>query len=209
MISNEQLIFLTSNIIEDFKDFSRKIKKFGKNHTYQKFEISNRHNVLSKELLDTKYTLIIDGKTMSYFDLLNESDKVIFLTLLSSSSSAICCRLAPKQKANLVKIVKKYINKITLSVGDGSNDVPMIMEANIGIGISGKEGTQVNILLIEAVRAADYSIGKFHFVKDLLLVHGRLGYRKISFYICYSFYKNIVVVLTEIYFIAFNFMIYL
>ena len=41
---------------------------------------------------------------------------------------------------------------ITLSVGDGANDVPMIMEAHIGVGISGVEGQQ-------AVSASDYAIG--------------------------------------------------
>lgn len=30
---------------------------------------------------------------------------------------------------------------ITLSIGDGANDVPMIMEAHIGVGVRGKEGT--------------------------------------------------------------------
>jgi phospholipid-translocating ATPase len=42
-------------------------------------------------------------------------------------------------------------NWVTLSIGDGANDVSMILEANIGVGIRGKEGTQ-------AVRSADYSI---------------------------------------------------
>jgi hypothetical protein len=51
----------------------------------------------------------------------------------------------------------------TLSIGDGANDVPMITEAHIGIGISGKEGTQ-------AVMASDYAIAQFSFLKRLLLV---------------------------------------
>ena len=33
-------------------------------------------------------------------------------------------------------------SKITLSIGDGANDVSMLLEANIGIGIFGKEGMQ-------------------------------------------------------------------
>lgn len=40
----------------------------------------------------------------------------------------------------------------TLAVGDGGNDVRMIQHADIGVGISGREGLQ-------AARAADYSIG--------------------------------------------------
>ena len=31
---------------------------------------------------------------------------------------------------------------ITVAIGDGANDVAMIQEADIGIGISGKEGRQ-------------------------------------------------------------------
>lgn len=45
----------------------------------------------------------------------------------------------------------------------------MILEANIGIGIRGKEGTQ-------AVRSADYSISQFSYLLRLLLIHGRFGY---------------------------------
>ena len=48
----------------------------------------------------------------------------------------------------LAKSQKKYI---TLAIGDGANDVSMILEAHIGVGIRGKEGTQ-------AVRSADYAI---------------------------------------------------
>lgn len=33
--------------------------------------------------------------------------------------------------------------KITLGIGDGANDVGMIQEADIGVGISGAEGMQV------------------------------------------------------------------
>jgi phospholipid-transporting ATPase len=39
-----------------------------------------------------------------------------------------------------------------LAIGDGANDVNMITSANVGIGISGKEGQQ-------AARSADYIIG--------------------------------------------------
>lgn len=60
-----------------------------------------------------------------------------------------------------------------MAVGDGANDVPMIMQANIGVGIRGKEGTQ-------AVRSADYAISQFEFLQRLVLIHGRYGYRRIS-----------------------------
>jgi P-type E1-E2 ATPase len=51
-----------------------------------------------------------------------------------------------------VKLVRVNLNKITLAIGDGANDVNMIQEANIGIGIYGNEG-------MRAVQASDYAIG--------------------------------------------------
>lgn len=34
----------------------------------------------------------------------------------------------------------KFPNKVTLAIGDGANDVNMLIAADVGIGISGKEG---------------------------------------------------------------------
>lgn len=49
----------------------------------------------------------------------------------------MCCRLIPSQKAKLVEIVRTRLKKITLAIGDGANDVPMIKAAHIGIGLFG------------------------------------------------------------------------
>jgi P-type E1-E2 ATPase len=38
--------------------------------------------------------------------------------------------------------VQNKWNKIGLAIGDGANDVSMISEANVGIGIMGREGSQ-------------------------------------------------------------------
>jgi P-type E1-E2 ATPase len=74
---------------------------------------------------------------------------------------------------------------ITLSIGDGANDVSMILEAHIGIGIYGNEG-------MRAVQASDFAIGEFKFLWNLILVHGRLNYLRVAELILYFFYKNIV-----------------
>jgi P-type E1-E2 ATPase len=68
-----------------------------------------------------------------------------------------------------VKLIKDTFKTVTLSVGDGANDVSMLLEAHIGIGIYGEEGMQ-------AVQASDYAIGEFKFLYRLLLIHGRWNY---------------------------------
>lgn len=53
----------------------------------------------------------------------------------------IACRVAPKEKADIVNLVKKqHPEKTMLAIGDGANDVAMITAANVGVGIVGKEG---------------------------------------------------------------------
>ena len=97
----------------------------------------------------------------------------------------------------IVQLAKVYGKWITISIGDGANDVSMIQEAHIGIGISGKEGSQ-------ASQAADFVINQFRFLSKLLLVHGRWGYRRVSWFICYYFYKNVALVFTELWFALYN-----
>lgn len=84
----------------------------------------------------------------------------IFIKLGCKANSVVCCRVSPKQKSDIVALAKNNGQWITMAVGDGANDVPMITEAHIGVGIRGREGTQ-------AARAADYTIGKFKYLKVL------------------------------------------
>ncbi|KAJ3694341.1 hypothetical protein LUZ60_009821 [Juncus effusus] len=129
------------------------------------------------------FALIIDGKSLTYA--LEDDVKASFLQLAISCGSVICCRSSPKQKALVTRLVKTGTGKVTLAIGDGANDVGMLQEADIGVGISGAEGMQ-------AVMASDVSIGQFRFLERLLLVHGHWCYRRIASMVCYFFYKNIV-----------------
>ncbi|KAA8542320.1 hypothetical protein F0562_023544 [Nyssa sinensis] len=150
-----------------------------------------------KEMLTTSsasseaLALIIDGKSLTYA--LEEDVKDIFLELAIGCASVICCRSSPKQKALVTRLVKLQTGKTTLAIGDGANDVGMLQEADIGVGISGFEGMQ-------AVMSSDIAIAQFRFLERLLLVHGHWCYRRISLMICYFFYKNIVFGFTLFYF---------
>ncbi len=119
----------------------------------------------------------------------------MFLQLCKMARVVIACRVIPAQKAEIVRMVRTGVQPepMTLAIGDGANDVSMIQEAHVGVGISGNEGMQ-------AVRASDYSIAQFHYLERLLLVHGRWDYMRVCFLILYSFYKNIAYVFTLFYY---------
>jgi len=64
-----------------------------------------------------------------------------FLELAQAAKVVLACRVSPKQKAEIVQIVRaKDATKTTLAIGDGANDVNMITAAHVGVGISGLEG---------------------------------------------------------------------
>uniref|UniRef100_A0A3P8YVM2 Phospholipid-transporting ATPase n=1 Tax=Esox lucius TaxID=8010 RepID=A0A3P8YVM2_ESOLU len=108
----------------------------------------------------------------------------IFLEICRNCSAVLCCRMAPLQKAQVGLIKASKEHPITLAIGDGANDVSMILEAHVGIGIMGKEGRQ-------AARNSDYAIPKFKHLKKMLLVHGHFYYIRIAELVQYFFYKNV------------------
>ncbi|XP_064608442.1 probable phospholipid-transporting ATPase IA isoform X3 [Liolophura sinensis] len=135
--------------------------------------------------------LIIDGQTLKYALLCDCRQD--FLDIAISCKAVICCRVSPLQKAELVELVKSSVKAITLSIGDGANDVGMIQAAHVGVGISGVEGLQ-------AACASDYAIAQFRFLNKLLLVHGAWSYSRLCKVILYSFYKNICLYVIEFWF---------
>lgn len=87
--------------------------------------------------------------------LANIQYKKYFLKIAKSCEAVICCRVSPSQKADVVRLIKKDDETcITLAIGDGANDVSMIMEAHIGVGLYGNEG-------MRAVQSGDFALGEF------------------------------------------------
>lgn len=97
------------------------------------------------------------------------------------------CRCSPTQKADIVRLLKKYSGgKRIAAVGDGGNDVGMINEADVGIGIVGKEGMQ-------AALASDFSITQFSNLKKLILWHGRQSYRASAVLSQFVFHRGLII----------------
>ncbi|XP_052175804.1 putative phospholipid-transporting ATPase 9 isoform X2 [Diospyros lotus] len=116
--------------------------------------------------------------------------------LTASSDSSEALALIIDDILQVARLVKVKIGKTILAIGDGANDVGMLQEADIGVGISGAEGMQ-------AVMSSDIAIAQFRFLERLLLVHGHWCYRRISSMICYFFYKNIAFGFTLFFFEAY------
>lgn len=137
--------------------------------------------------------VVIDGNMLERFNgnkELSEESQLLhdLYTLLLSADSVLCCRASPAQKAQLVRLIHSHQpSALTLAIGDGGNDVAMIQEASVGVGISGagaKEGLQ-------ASRVADFSIPQFCFLTRLLLVHGRWNYARTAKFVLATFWKEV------------------
>lgn len=86
---------------------------------------------------------------------------------------------------------------LTAAIGDGGNDVSMIKEAHVGLGIMGKEGRQ-------AAMSADFAFAKFMHLERALLVHGHWYYLRVAVLTQYFFYKNLVFITPQLFFSIYN-----
>lgn len=166
-------------------------------------EAGNVENLMATSVLEiTKggiphSVVVVDGQTLSYIES-DDTLSYLFFDLAVIVDSVICCRASPGQKASLVKQIRNKVKKsVTLAIGDGANDIAMIQEAHVGIGITGKEGFQ-------AARISDYSIAQFRFLQKLLLVHGRWNYIRTGKYILGTFWKEMFFYLTQAFYQHFN-----
>ncbi|KZV57290.1 phospholipid-transporting ATPase 5-like [Dorcoceras hygrometricum] len=163
--------------------------------TYNEMITQNKTNVIP-------FALAVDGKALEVS--LNNDVRDHFFSTAMNCDVVICCRVSPKQKALMARLVKEHSGKTILAIGDGANDVGMIQEADIGIGISGMEGMQESMNSSQAAMASDFSLPQFRFLERLLIIHGHWCYKRISNMILYFVYKNIAFGLTLFYYNTFT-----
>jgi phosphoserine phosphatase len=160
---------------------------------YKHFQGSVENGFLPENKNLLKFGILVDEKALLTITN-NEEISKIFLEVAKEAVAVICCRVSPLQKSQVVKLMKNYDKKkITLAIGDGGNDVSMIMEAHIGIGIYGEEG-------LRAAQSSDYAIGEFQVLRRLLFFHGYLNLMRNSIMVIYFFYKNFVFTIIHFFF---------
>lgn len=159
-------------------------------------QIKGHLETLERELhrnADSEYALLIDGASLA---LALQHVPERFRDIAYACHAVLCCRLSPLQKCEVVHLVKTSPTKpVTAAIGDGANDVSMIQEAHVGIGIVGKEGRQ-------AARCADYSFANFCMLKRLILLHGHYFSQRLALLVLYFFYKNLVMMGCQLFFQA-------
>ncbi|KAM7539492.1 hypothetical protein Aperf_G00000050238 [Anoplocephala perfoliata] len=145
--------------------------------------------------------LVIDGTTLRYA--ISPVLRDEFLRLCMSVTTVLCCRMTPLQKAAVIRLVSHGLDgvgggrPVTAAVGDGGNDVAMLREASVGVGIFGNEGRQ-------AVKASDYAIPLFKDLRRLLLLHGHWNYYRISMTANIFYFKVVPFVIIHFYQMCFD-----
>ena len=174
----QRLFFLRSDTIDKSNNYDQI------SHTESIKKELNNYSYLEKN----SHILIIDGDSL---EIAMSNFEKEFFEIAMHAPSVVCCRCSPTQKAKIVKAMKKYSNgKRCCSIGDGGNDVAMIQEADVGIGIVGKEGLQASL-------AADFSITKFEHLRILILWFGRLSYKNTATVSKFVIHRGLIISLIQ------------
>ena len=174
---NQKIYTIKSDDINQEINTQNKIKKL--KEKFQEYQ---------KKIEISPHIFIIDGETL---DLALKNCESDFFNTVMEALSVVCCRCSPTQKRIIVKNIKKYIGTgRTAAVGDGGNDVAMIQEADVGIGIVGKEGLQASL-------AADYSIKEFKSLSTLLLWWGRIAYKNTATMSNFIIHRGLIISLNQ------------
>ncbi|KPI89638.1 phospholipid-transporting ATPase 1-like protein [Leptomonas seymouri] len=150
-------------------------------------EVIEQHLSFKGSDQERRCTFVVDGPALN---IAMEHYSGKFIDLSQKVNSAVCCRLTPIQKANVVHMFQKSTGLTALAIGDGANDVSMIQEGRVGVGIIGLEGAQ-------AALAADYAIPRFKHLRRLCAVHGRYSLYRNASCILVSFYKNLIIAVCQ------------
>nr|XP_014350662.1 PREDICTED: phospholipid-transporting ATPase ID-like isoform X2 [Latimeria chalumnae] len=196
----KEVFVIEGNTREEVQEELRNARAKMKPETLEEEKIIIRQpmkktRLLPEDTVTESYGIVINGHSLAHA--LEEHLELELLRTACMCKSVICCRVTPLQKAQVVAVVKKYKKAVTLAIGDGANDVSMIKEAHIGVGISGQEGMQ-------AVLSSDFSFAQFRYLQRLLLVHGRWSYIRMCKFLSYFFYKNFTFTLVHFWYAFFS-----
>jgi len=109
-----------------------------------------------------QFAMSVDGESLTAM-MRDKATRRLLLCLLYSAKSVCFHRLLPSHKRELTKLLKKglYEHPITVAIGDDGGNVPMILEAHVGVGIAKKKDSR-------AAARSDVSLQHISEFPDLL-----------------------------------------
>lgn len=208
---NLEMVSHNSNIVEfaredDLDDLDIKMNLHlmqfigGNNDKYNKDKIENDANIdgassnnnmlkisrnetsVAKKTLNKELFMFIDGDC---FNLICNDTRLFqsFTILLSYTKGFFGYSFSPNNKYRFTKIMQDYVthNSKLLAIGDGLNDLMMLKEADLSIGIRSREILQVR-------NTCDIIVSTFPQITDILLVHGTWNLHRLTTICMFSFY---------------------
>jgi len=136
--------------------------------------------------------VVVDGQSLEIY-MSDANLQQQFLECVIHCAVVICCRCSPTQKAEMVRCVQQTTKQICLAIGDGGNDVSMLLAANVGVGIVGLEGQQASL-------SSDFSIYKFEYLVNLLLWHGRIAYKNTALISQFVIHRGLIIAFINVFF---------
>ena len=153
---------------------------------------SNRESLQNDGFLEAgrdedekKYGLSIDGVSFTAA-MKDKSTRKLLLCLLYSASFVCFWEMLPSHKRQVMKLLRKGLRErpIVVGVGDDGGNIPMLMEANVGVGVARTTDSR-------APPRSDVSIPHISHL-PLLLSHSRtLSFRLTSFTLL-SLYSSVL-----------------
>ena len=130
------------------------------------------------------FSIIID-RTSFKLALQDRECRKLLVCILMCAKSACFTDLMPRDKGNVVKLLKKNVafKPVVAAVGIGEGDINMLQLADVGIGIYSNEDSF-------AMNYSDVNIQSFNQLESLLLLHGHYNYTRLSKVILLFLYKN-------------------
>ncbi|CAG9318515.1 unnamed protein product [Blepharisma stoltei] len=186
---------IVSEFLEEASIIKDEIQAKGAHLAYQSLMAMNNSRSLYDAFLSRSFSpktvsfaISIDRKSFE-FALSDEDSRKLLVCLLVASKCALFSDMLPKDKSNLVKLLKENLSfkPTVLAVGEGNSNISMIQEADIGIGIQDKEHNH-------ASNFCEISICHFSVLNELILLHGYRNYSRMSRIILLFFYKNFVLI---------------
>lgn len=185
---------ITGDNIETAMNISRSCGLVGHDVQFERFDETdklalithvNRYIKTFESNQLNKLAVIMSGAALEYIHDPDIPQNDLFRKF-AQAQAVVYCRVSPKQKGEIIVHYRKAKpTAVTLGIGDGVNDVAMLVTAHVGVGIKGFES--------QAARVAEFAIGEFRFLKNLMCVHGREAYRRNSTLLSYVIYRNMII----------------